>query len=165
MVETKTYVANLKKESPIVKAKKTGFVLARLGIEGEKIETYVSNGTLETTNTVKVDENGNVGIIVTMVDKNKKAIVDNNGHTNTYIIPRKTFDSRYINADKVNENEQIFEVAGVPQDFIQIKEDIEIMASWGEVQALKAGAYLNVTNESDVYGIAEEEFKKTYCFI
>ena len=53
MIETKTYVANLKKKSPIIKAKKTGFVLARLGIEGEKIETYVSNGVTYTKYNIK----------------------------------------------------------------------------------------------------------------
>ncbi len=159
------YVENLKKENPIIKAEKSGCVLARIGIEGEKIETYVENGTLETVNTVKKDENGFLDVIITMASSSGEKIIDKNNHTNTYIIPRNTFNKKYQNADNLSINESFFKPAGSVQNFIQINEDIEIMASWGEMQNLKKGSFLNITKSDDIYGIAYEEFVKTYRIV
>ena len=104
------YITKLKENKPAIKAQKTGYVLARIGVVGEQIETYVENGTLETVNCVKVDENGNPGIVITMANSDRKAVIDKNGHTNTYIIPRITFNKKYQNSEKVCETEQIFEL-------------------------------------------------------
>ena len=76
MIESiKEYVQNLK--TPIVKAEKSGCILARIGVEGEKIETFVEIWTLETVNTVKNDEEGNLGIVVTIAILLKKIKIDN----------------------------------------------------------------------------------------
>ena len=48
---------------------------------------------------------------------------------------------------------------------MQINEDISFMAPWGEEQVIKAGSFLNVTDYDDIYGIAREEFIKTYSFV
>ena len=166
MIENvKEYVENLKKKTPIVKAEKSGCILARIGVEGEKIETFVENGTLETVNTVKKDQNGYLDIVVTMATLDGDAVTDKNGHTNTYIIPRATFEKKYQNSDNISMDEKFFKPTGGVQEFVRIDEDIEIMASWGEVQNLKKGSFLNITNPNDIYGIAFEEFIKTYSFV
>ena len=165
MIENiKEYIENLKTKMPIVKAEKSGCILARIGQEGEQIKTFVSNGTLETVNRVKKNDKGKLDIVVTMASLNGEPVIDNNGHTNTYIIPRETFDKKYKNSENVGINEKFFKPTWGVQDFIQINEDIEIMASWGEIQKLKKGSYLNITNEKDIYGIALEEFNQTYSF-
>ncbi len=163
--DLKGYVEKLKSTNPILKAEKTGCVVARIGQEGEHIDTYVSNGTLETSDVVKRDPDGNLGIVVTMADLSGNKIIDTFGRTNTYITKRDTFNKKYKDAAEVTENEQFFKPTGGVQEFVQINEDIEITAPWGEVQNLKKGSFLNVTNEKDIYGIAYEEFMKTYGFV
>lgn len=60
--------------------------------------------------------------------------------------------------------EGIFKPKGGPQLFMQIQDNISIIASWGEEQNLEAGAFMNVTNPNDLYGIAYNEFQQTYAW-
>ena len=101
MIENiKEYIENLKTKTPIVKAEKSGCILARIGQEGEQIKTFVSNGTLETINRVKKNNKGELDIVVTMANLQGEPVIDTNGHTNTYIIPRETFDKKYKNSEE-----------------------------------------------------------------
>ena len=161
----RAYAEKLQKDHPALRAEKTGCVLARIGRVGEEITTYVSNGTLETTNRVRPDEKGNPGIIATMADASGNRIQDAGGRFNTIIIPWETFERKYRDASGVSENEQLFRPAGGVQEFVQIGEDISFMASWGTEQRLKAGSFLNVTDPDDIYGIAQEEFRMTYSVL
>ncbi|MBR0113056.1 MAG: hypothetical protein IJM02_04850 [Clostridia bacterium] len=159
------YVDSLKQKTPLTLAKKRGFIIARKGKENEEIATYVSNGILETVNTVILDENGEPGIVVSMADSDGKKIIDDNGHTNTYIVDRNTFNEKYLDADKVSEDEQLFKPKGGTQEFIQTSEDISFTAPWGKEENLKAGGFLNITNLDNIYGIAYEEFMRTYTIL
>ena len=161
----KEYAERLRKRVPTLYAKKTGDVTARIGKEGEEIATYVSDGTLETVNRVKRDENGALGVVVSTADGARGIVVDANGRTNTYIIDRKTFDRKYKDADRVSEERQLFQPKGEIQAFVQTEEDISITAPWGEEENLKAGSFLNVTDPNGIYGVAYEEFLQTYSLV
>ena len=111
---------------------------------GEEVVTVLNNGAEETKN------------IATAGDW----IVTNPGGER-YIVPQSKFAKKYVSAaDELGEG--WYKPAGGPQRFVQIYEDMDILASWGEVQHLKKGAYLNITNLSDIYGVAEAEFNDTY---
>lgn len=84
--DVKKYVEELRKESAVLQAEKNGFVLARIGMEGEVIVTYVSDGTLETVNHVKHDENGDLDVVVTMADPEGNAILYKDGRVNVHLI-------------------------------------------------------------------------------
>ena len=166
MIEnSKLFAEKLRKNGPILKAEKCGWIIARVGEYGETIKTYVQNGIVETTNSVKTDENGNLDIVCTASDSIGNPKIDKNGNTNTYIIPRKTFDKKYVDAKDVDKNPKVFKPTGGIMEFVQIHEDIELMAPWGEVQNLKACSFINISNENDIYGISYEEFIETYSFI
>ena len=54
----------------------------------------------------------------------------------------------------------------ITQLFVQITENVAIpRPDWGCDQHLLAGAWLNVTNPEDVYGVAEHEFEQAYKVI
>ncbi len=114
------YVENLKEKKNILKAQKSGCVIARFGIENEEIKTFVENGTLETINKVKRDEEGNLDVIVTRADLSKNKVYDIFGHTNTYIIPFRTFLKKYENADSLTFEESFVKPKGCIQELVQI---------------------------------------------
>lgn len=164
-VDAKEYIKELKeKDVAELEAAKFARIIARQGVVGEKVTTYVDTGLVETVNSVKseIDENGNEkpGYIITMANEQGEPIIDKFGHTNTYIIPASTFEKKYETTDI----EGVFKPKGGPQLFMQIQDNISIMASWGEEQNLEAGAFINVTNPEDLYGIAYSEFQQTYAW-
>ena len=128
--------------------KKYARVQAEQGYEGQEVVTKLQDGTIETTNTVKRGDDGELGWIVTNPDGEQ------------YIVPNNKFVKRYeieTGADGKHAPK------GAPIVAIQVKEDVTIVASWGEEQFIKAGGYLNVSNLEDIYGIAEQEFYNTYA--
>lgn len=158
------YADSLRRKRPVLCAVKTGCVMARTGRVGEAVTTYVSSGITETTNYVRQDGNGRPDIVATAADASGNRITDSFGRTNTIIIPRETFDRKYTDAARVSGEEQLFRPAGVIQEFVQTDEDIAFRAPWGEAQRLQAGSYLNITDPENIYGIAYEEFMRTYTF-
>lgn len=156
----KDYVNKNLQNKEIFLAKKSSRIIAREGILGEEIKTFVENGTLETINTVKENKN-HIDIIVTNANPDGSPIIDINGNTNTYILPFETFDKKY-EFDFKSEYGNIYKPKGGAQKFVEIPDNIEILASWGEKQFLKKGSFLNISNYEDIYGIAKEEFLKTY---
>ena len=110
---------------------------------GEAIETVLADGTVETSNVANAGD----------------WIVTNPGGEQ-YIVPADKFAKKYEAATDLGAG--WFKPKGGPQQFVQISEDMYVMASWGEKQFLKKGAYLNVTNLGDIYGVAEAEFHETY---
>lgn len=163
-VDANKYVDLLKRRgATATKAVKFARVLAREGKIGENIITYNSTGDVETRNTVGVEMDSVTNeqkpeMVLTMSTMNGEPVIDKFGHENTWIVPASVFDSKY----KESEIEGVYDPKGIPQDFIQISENIIINTSWGEDQYLKVGAYLNVTAPNDIYGIAEDEFNHTY---
>lgn len=127
--------------------KKYARVEAVQGLEGEVITTIMSDGHVETVNKVEKDEDGNCGWIVTNPSGEK------------YIVPHKIFAKKYdleVGADGKHAPK------GDPIKAIQINENIEFAASWGEQMKINAGGYLNISNKDDIYGIQEKEFCETY---
>ena len=51
---------------------------------------------------------------------------------------------------------------GKPVTAARLGESITFTAPWGEEMRIRAGGYLIISNPADVYGIAEDEFCKTY---
>ena len=110
---------------------------------GEEIVTILADGTRETQNVAKAGE----------------WIVTNPGGEK-YIVPEAKFAKKYEKALDLGDG--WFKPKGAPQDFREIKQDITMMASWGEEQFLRKGAHINVTDINDLYGVAEDEFRGTY---
>lgn len=153
---------------PVRTAEKFACIIARQGIPGEEIITYVSTGLIETVNTVKSDpETGSPDWVLTMANPDGTPAIYSNGHTNTYVVSDKTFRKKYkMDNEYFSETcvDKVLKPKGGPQNFVKINEDISFTASWGETQNIDAGGYLNVTNKDVVYGIAEKEFNETYRF-
>ena len=125
---------------------KTARIQAVQAQGGEPIETVLADGTRETTNVAKKGD----------------WIVTNPGGEQ-YIVPGDKFPKKYEAAPELGEG--WFKPTGGPQRFVQINENMNVMASWGEKQVLKKGAYLNITNPGDIYGVAEAEFNTTYGLV
>ena len=56
------------------------------------------------------------------------------------------------------------------QTFMKACVNLLVYVPWGEngkliPQYIEAGGFLNITNLSDIYGVAEKEFKSTYRII
>jgi len=145
----KEYIHNL--DCPHVKAIKNGMIDVREIHEGQTVETWTSDGNLETINTVQGNE-----YIARKLNEDGAPAIDAFGHFNEWLISRETLDRKYT---RVSEN--VYRPKGGVQIFVQIPEDIVLDVSWG-TQSIKAGGVLNITNENDVYGIAEQEFNETY---
>lgn len=142
-----------------VLAEKSGAVIARqvTAEQGEDIEVYTKNGNHEAT------EHADAGKwILTRADiETGQPVLDDYSHENSWVTDEKTVHKKY-DMDNISETGFV-KPKGGEQYFIQIQEDIAVYVSWGEngsliMQYLESGAYLNITDMEDVYGIAEEEF-------
>lgn len=155
-VDSAAYAELLKdKGANEVTAVKSGNVLAREGKPGEVIQVWTKDGNLETTETVKAGQ-----MIVTRAGEDGKPVIDGNGHDNSWVMAKDKFEKKY---DVENRNaDGTYKPAGSPQTFIEVDKDVEFSAPWGEVQRIRKGGYLNITNPKDVYGIAKDEFSETY---
>jgi len=110
---------------------------------GEEIVTVLADGTKETKNVAKAGD----------------WIVTNPGGEQ-YIVPEAKFAKKYEKAADLGDG--WYKPTGGAADFRQIKHDMNMLAPWGEEQVLKKGAYINVTDINDLYGVAEAEFNDTY---
>lgn len=111
---------------------------------GEHIMTKLTDGTVEVSDHVA---------------KAGEWIVTNPGGEQ-YVVESAKFAKKYEKAAELGDG--WFKPKGAPQKFRKIKYDMTIRASWGEEQLLRKGAYINVTDMSDIYGVAEKEFADTY---
>ncbi|MBP5616216.1 MAG: hypothetical protein J6X06_00205 [Elusimicrobiaceae bacterium] len=121
-------------------------IQATQAIGGEKIETVLADGTVETTNVANPGD----------------WIVTNPGGEK-YIVPGDKFAKKYEPASELGEG--WYKPTGGNQQFVQINQDMQVLASWGETQFIKKGGFLNVTNPTDIYGVGEEEFHNTYKLV
>ncbi len=87
-------------------------------------------------------------------------IIDNNGHSNQWIIDDSTFKKKY---EIDPENPSLCRPKGGPQIFVQIPDNI-ILNQWGSDMQIAAGGYINITNVDDMYGISQRDFEDTYKF-
>lgn len=139
-------------------AKKFQRIIARQGQVGEKIQTILADGTVETEpREVKLDENtGQPGWVVKNVNGPEQWIIEDSVFKKKYEIDP--------------ENPEIFKPKGGPMLAAQVSEPLTFhppMWSDGQIQNINAGAYILVdpTDNRDIYGIGEEEFHNTYQFV
>lgn len=138
-----------------VTASKSGFVKVRSAIPGEMIEVWTKNGNLET-----IEKASEGDYILTRATMTGVPIIDRYGHINSYMLPISKFEEKY-DADCPN-TYGVYSPKYIPQLFIQTDRDIEFDTPWGGTMSIKAGGYLNITDPSNIYGIAQEEFDETY---
>ena len=118
-------------------------VQARPATIGEVIITVLANGKKETSNAANEGD----------------WIVTNPGGEQ-YIVAAAKFPKKYEPAPELGEG--WYKPTGGVQKFVQLSEDTIFVCSWGEEQNINAGGFINVTDLSDIYGIAEQEFYDTY---
>ena len=141
-------------------------IIARPGVLGEEVISWSvdSNGkeVKEKVAKVVLDEKTNhPGWVVTKADIEGNAIVDNNGHTNDWIIEDSIFIKKYEIDPK---NPSLFRPKGGIQIFVQIPDNISLN-QWGSYMNISAGGFINITNPSDMYGISQRDFIDTYKFV
>ena len=143
--DIKSYIdAQLKKGTKPKLYTKITQVHARKGFPGEEIITRMKNGLQETKNIVK---------------KGDWVITNPDGEQ--YIISKDSFVQKY---EQDSQNSKQYRSKRVVQKFIPVNEDITFLAPWGEKMTIKKGGSLNISGyqSGDIYGIQEDEFKKTY---
>lgn len=158
--EIKEIAMRIKDEEGSIFAQKKGRVLIRAykGRRGETIETYTSGGDLETTNSVK----DNDSYVVTKADQNGKAIEDEYGHTNTWIMGGDTFRKSYKVLKRLSSGEMICQAIPDRREFVQVPYDVEFDSPWGGTETVRKGGYLNIQNPNKIYGVSQRDFNDTY---
>lgn len=161
IVDGRAYMLNLQDNGakPIT-AVKTGGVIARKGTPGEEIITYTNNGNVEV---VEACADGNW--ILTKADSTGNPVIDSYGHTNMWQVSETVLKDRY-DFEHITYNGFVKPKAK-PHIFLEVDKDIAILKPWGKdgeliPQTLDKGGYIDITNPSNVYCIARDEFYKTY---
>jgi len=147
-------------------AQKFARIIARKGTVGETVISWSvdkdGNEIQEKVAQVTVDpETKEAGWVVTKVDENGTPVVDNNAHTNEWIIEDSKFKDKY---ELDPENNNLYKPKGGLQTFVQITDNI-ILNQWGSDMQIAAGGYINISNVNDMYGISERDFNDTYKFV
>lgn len=145
-----------------IEAEKAGKIAARRGVVGEEVITWTQDTegrpVKERVDKVKLDpETGKPGWVVTKVDDEGHPIIDDNGHTNTWIIGDSKFIQRYTESDIPG----VYKSSAGIQIFVQIPDNI-ILFQWGKEHLIPSGGYINITNQNDMYGITSRDFDDTY---
>lgn len=146
-------------------AEKVARIIARQGNVGETVVSWSvdaqGNEIQEKVAQVQVDEQTNQpGWIATKVDEQGNVIIDNNGHSNEWIIYDSIFKKKY---EVDPENPSLYRPKDNPQTFVQITDNI-ILNQWGSDMQIAAGGFINITNVDDMYGISQRDFEDTYKF-
>ena len=146
-------------------AEKFARITARQGRLGEEVVSWSvdsdGNEIQEKIAQVKIDTQTNQPRwIATKVDEEGNVIIDNNGHSNQWIIEDTIFKNKY---EIDPENPNLCRPKGGPQIFVQITDNI-ILNQWGSDMQIAAGGYINITNLDDMYGISQRDFEDTYKF-
>lgn len=138
----------------LLKAVKKAYVSARESAGNEKIKTFAADG-LETVNVTVCGD-----IVVTATDRMGTPVL-RNGKENIWVVDPNVFNEKYILTEKAG----VYRPKGDAQIFVVLDHDSEFTAPWGELQKIKKGGVINVTNFDDIYGIGETEFNNTYSVI
>ena len=142
--EMRTAVESLIANGAVVKNyAKFARVQAIEAVGGEVIETILADGTKETSNTANAGD----------------WIVTNPGGEK-YIVPAAKFPKKYEAAPEIGDG--WFKPTGGVQKFLELDEDTKFICSWDEEQFIAKGGFVNVSDLSDIYGIARDEFFDTY---
>ena len=137
------------------RARKTGFVSARVATQQQTIETQW-NGK-ETT---AVAEPGDW--IATNMSADGKILRDASGDANTYVITAAKFPDLYERDEGKTEFGDVYRARGAVEALF-FPGGFEILALWGEIQRADAGYFL--LNGDEVYGNNKETFEATYVVV
>ena len=157
-VEIKVYVNEGIKNGTLVFSNVQKFqkITAIQGKVGEKVQTILADGTVETEpREVKLDEKtGNPGWIVQNITSPEK-----------WIMSDSTFQKRY----ELDKETGLFSPNKRPMLAAELKENITFKPPmWGgDIINVKRGGYIMIdkNNPDDIYGIGKDEFQKTYMFM
>lgn len=141
-------------------AKKSGYVIARKAVPGEKIGVYISNGNLEVTETAAEGQ-----WLLTRTNDKGEPVIDKFGHMNEWFVDDETFRRKYDVRNMTSNG--LAKPLSSPQTFIEADRDIAIMVPWGKdgslvPQIIDKGGFLNIDDPTAIYGIARDEFFETY---
>ena len=166
-VDVNTYVEEGLSDGTLIprEAEKFARIIAEQGKPGDTVISWSvdseGNEIQEKVDQVKIDKETNEpGWVVTKADELGNPIIDNNNHTNQWIIDDSTFKKKY---EVDPENIGLYKPKGGPQTFVQIQENI-ILNQWGSDMQIAAGGYINITNPDDMYGISQRDFEDTYKY-
>jgi hypothetical protein len=136
--------------------KKTRHVLARRATRGEVIQTITDDG-LETTNTVESD-----AFVVQNLTQSQEQ----------YVLETAKFEQKYRFLDAKDEvwaeyaplgEIHALELTDAVLEALNLPDECQFMASWGEPMMAKKGDFLVMPVDSEeVYRIARKEFFETY---
>lgn len=141
----------------IYEAKKFGTIIVRKGMIGETVTTYSTNGSSAEIEDRPIENDDQY--IVTKADEMGNPLIDDFGHTNTWIMSGDTLNRKYEESGI----DGIYKAKGTVQLFIQIPEDISI-SQWGVIENIKKGGFLNITDMNKVYGVSYQDFNNSYAF-
>lgn len=145
----KSYVQKLVDVSKPERYAKFALITAVQGKVGQRLETVMKNGLVETVNIVSVDEK-----------TNQSDWIITNPSGEQYLVKDSTFKKKYEALDLDN---NVYKPKGGVCIFVQTNEDISFVAPWGEKMNISKGGYLNITNLDDIYGVQQDEFNETYA--
>ncbi len=164
-VDVREYVSNGINSGYLVpfSAEKVGKILARQGMVGEEVVTWIvgENGEelQECIANVDIDENTNLpGWIVTKADMDGNAVIDKNGHNNSWIVPDSIFKSKYIPDSNMD---MVYIPKANVQVFVKVHDNI-IIDKNGVDMKIEVGGFINITNDDNMYGISDKDFNDTY---
>lgn len=128
---------------------KEGKITAIKGTLGEKVVTYTNNNFQETTNEVGIDPISKaIDWIVTQESGEKMVVKDGR------------FNQLYTKDNNLNNNE--YTPIKTVRPLIQVRDNIQFVAPWCNIQYLKKGGYLVILTQKNIYGIQKGEFDASY---
>ncbi len=134
-------------------ASKFAKITARKGRVGEKVDTIMKNGLLETSNVVTYDPSTGEPDWVVTQESGEQMIVNDTKFKNLY----------HLNQE-VKEGEKI-KPSGVHRPMIWVDENVAFKTNWGEMQYIRKNGVLVAITQDDIYGIQKEEFLGSYNFV
>lgn len=134
------------------------FFAIREAKEGELVETYVKDGTLETSRVAKAGE-----YVIARCNADGSLILNADGKPNEWIPDnaKNTYD--LANGNDLGNGYTVVTKNPARRLFVQIPETMTIEAPWGGTMTLESGSVLRFDEGTGgVYGIATQEFLDTH---
>jgi len=135
-------------------ARKTGMIRASRAVGGEQIEAHSTDG-FQGFSTAQPGE-----FIATKIDRDLQVVRNPEGKLDQWVIKPERFYELYTPASSTDP--ELFQPKGKVIEVLPFEGGIDIVAAWGEHQAIENG-YL-VRNGDDVYGVNAAWFHATYDF-
>ena len=136
-------------------ARKIGMIRATRAVGGEQIEAHSTDG-FQGFSTAQAGE-----FIATKIDRDLQIVRNPEGKLDQWVIKPERFYELYTPASATDP--ELFQPKGKVIEVLPFEGGIDIIAAWGEHQAI-ANGYL-VRNGDDVYGIDAATFHSTYDFV